>query len=785
MNLSLDVKRFMNNEHMGDYVSVVLPSELPVERAEVREVNRDRSAARGAQSQAENKARAAQKARERVENSTRLRTMKSNELAEARAVLDDIVSQQNAMQPELDQKRAALEEAYADYNDKSNIYAVKKEIFDAAENSFKAAEAAERAAENAVNDCRATLSGAENALASLKESGMKHEDRMSSAMGESAELKVISERAKQEADDASYLESEKAAKFNELSKVTAQLSAVMKSEQKKLSEAQRNKSNAEKEFVRASADHSSLTEALSNAEKAVADGKGDVESLKARAASQRAKLAAAATRLDRAGYMKLESEKLLSEAEDAASKAEIEFNRSNELLSVCRSELDELKARSASLYAKAAEAEAKYDSANRGYYKFQEDMETNARDVKTIEANVVEGKKALLNAETELKRRVEERVKAREAMDKAREIMDENNLIMKRSEAGYTSKRAAFETVNSSWQMAEKDRKTQKSVCDRIQADLRQIESQLDIDMAARDSAVLEAENSEAEAERRRLSVRTINAKYETVKIHYIQKGKGEDLLLIHSVGQSLYTFRELIDKLASRFRVTAIDLVGFGYSQKPYYFNYSLNEMGDFIDHFMEAMGMDYAHLFGFSMGAGYVINFAKRYPDRAGKIVLLSPGGITPEMPASIKLIPNRFLGGLAVNMLSYRSVKKMLGECYFDLTNHTDNLCDEYYKPIASQDAKRVIRSCVSYYYDDDVVHSLKNVVSDTLLLWGNEDKWHPTEMADLFRAVMPKVKYSLIRNAGHLAHEEKAEKVAQLIKQFIPCGYDDEEEETPFV
>ena len=48
MNLSLEVKKFINNEHTGDYVTVVLPSELPVERSEVREVNRDRSAAHSA-----------------------------------------------------------------------------------------------------------------------------------------------------------------------------------------------------------------------------------------------------------------------------------------------------------------------------------------------------------------------------------------------------------------------------------------------------------------------------------------------------------------------------------------------------------------------------------------------------------------------------------------------------------------------------------------------------------------------------------------------------------------
>ncbi|MBO6061755.1 MAG: hypothetical protein J6P98_06555 [Clostridia bacterium] len=48
---------------------------------------------------------------------------------------------------------------------------------------------------------------------------------------------------------------------------------------------------------------------------------------------------------------------------------------------------------------------------------------------------------------------------------------------------------------------------------------------------------------------------------------------------------------------------------------------------------------------------------------------------------------------------------------------------------------------------------------------------------TEMADIFRNVLPNVTYNVVRNAGHLAHEEKADRVAYLIKTFIPCGYEE--------
>ncbi|MBO4563473.1 MAG: alpha/beta fold hydrolase [Clostridia bacterium] len=783
MNLSLEVKKFMNNEHTGDYVSVVLPSELPVERAEVREHNRDKSAAHSAKSFAENKARLAAKARDKAANTQKLLTLKEEELQEAKVVLEEIVSQQKAMLPDLDEKREAFDEASADYDEKNNIYTIKKESFEAMEDAYNAAVEAEKAAVLVLNDCRANFTGAESALAAAKEDGARHEGLLSTTRSEVAETRVLSENAKNDAREAARLESEKNERFNELSEKTAQLLAVMKKEARRLSDAQKTLAAAAKEYSKAAADHSSASEALIAAENMVKESpKADKEALKAKASALRAKLAAAATRMDNAEAAKADAEEALFAAQEANGKAEINYNKVSEMTAACKEELDELRAKSADAAAKAAEAQARFSSVSTNFEKSQNDVEFSVRDVRSREAGLVDSRKALLNAETDVTRRHEAVTNAKAEMDSARAVMEDKQAVMKNSEKIYNTKKAAFDTINSSYQMAERDRRTQKNICDRLETELRMLRDQLDEDISLRDTAAEEAASSEAEAERRRLSVRTINARYETAKVHYIQQGKGEDLILIHSVGQSLYTFRELISRLSSKFRVTALDLVGFGYSEKPYYFNYTPDEMAEFIERFMEALDINWAHMFGFSMGAGYVINFAKRFPDKVGRIVLLSPGGITAEMPSSIRSIDNRIFGGIAARMLSYKSVKKMLGECFFDLTNHTDDLVDEYYKPIATPESKRVIRTCVSFYDDEEVIRNLRDINAETLILWGSEDKWHPTDMANLFQAVMPNVKYTLVRNAGHLAHEEKAERIAQLIKMFIPCGYDEDEETT---
>ena len=74
------------------------------------------------------------------------------------------------------------------------------------------------------------------------------------------------------------------------------------------------------------------------------------------------------------------------------------------------------------------------------------------------------------------------------------------------------------------------------------------------------------------------------NQKPEPCRVHYLTMGSGEPLLLVHSVGQSIYTWRKLMPILAENYCVVAIDLPGFGYSDHPYSLNFSMDEMADIL---------------------------------------------------------------------------------------------------------------------------------------------------------------------------------------------------------
>ncbi len=260
---------------------------------------------------------------------------------------------------------------------------------------------------------------------------------------------------------------------------------------------------------------------------------------------------------------------------------------------------------------------------------------------------------------------------------------------------------------------------------------------------------------------------------YETVRIHYMEEGNGEPLVLVHSIGQSMYTWRSLFYSLAQSYRVIAVDLPGFGYSGRPEEYSYTIEEQSRSLEMFLDAIGIESAHFMAFSMGAGYVMDLCLRHPERVGRVVLLAPGGMVPEMPLAIKLLDSSLFGGIASIIFGMRTLENVLSECFFDQTvGVKPDVIEEYYKTICDSAARRALRLSFHNYDDENWLARLRASEMPVLILLGAEDKWRSTDQAELIHAAIPDAGYSLIRNAGHLLHEEKPDKVMAALLEFIP-------------
>ncbi|MBQ9003301.1 MAG: alpha/beta fold hydrolase [Eggerthellaceae bacterium] len=115
------------------------------------------------------------------------------------------------------------------------------------------------------------------------------------------------------------------------------------------------------------------------------------------------------------------------------------------------------------------------------------------------------------------------------------------------------------------------------------------------------------------------------------IELHYVERGNGEPLILLHGNGEDNSCFQHQVPYLAQSFRVIALDTRGHGKSPRgtaPF----TLVQFARDLDEFMDAREIESAHLFGFSDGANIALLFALEHPERT-KSLVLNGGNLYPE--------------------------------------------------------------------------------------------------------------------------------------------------------
>jgi len=279
-------------------------------------------------------------------------------------------------------------------------------------------------------------------------------------------------------------------------------------------------------------------------------------------------------------------------------------------------------------------------------------------------------------------------------------------------------------------------------------------------------------EEGEAAAEAAPEAPPTPRFECETIRLHYMEAGFGEPLLLVHTVGQSMYTWRGQFQRLSEYYRVIAVDLVGHGYSQRAMDFSYSMEDHVESLRLLLDALNIQSAHLVGFSIGGMYALEFLRKYPARCGRALVINPGGITQEMPLMIRMMDNALFGGIASRLFGIKTVRTLLEESCFDLTVVTDEVVREYFATACDPGGRRAIQQSIYRYEDEALLAQLRGIDKPVCILHGEEDKWHTMEETKLMRAALPDVVVKTVRNCGHLLHEEKPDKLITAILEHIP-------------
>jgi pimeloyl-ACP methyl ester carboxylesterase len=262
-------------------------------------------------------------------------------------------------------------------------------------------------------------------------------------------------------------------------------------------------------------------------------------------------------------------------------------------------------------------------------------------------------------------------------------------------------------------------------------------------------------------------------------RVAYRDEGAGEVLLLIHGMGGSSSSWREVIPQLSTKYRVLAPDLLGHGQSDKPRG-DYSLGAFAVWLRDFLDALGIPQATLIGHSLGGGIAMQFAHQHRDYCQRLVLISSGGLgndvgrllrmlsLPGAELVLPLIASRPAVKAGNALRAWRSSDDEVGRFSETWRAHSSLSNRE-----SRQAFLRTLRSVVDHR--GQAVCALNrlhfNADLPTLIISGDKDRVIPVAHAQAAHAALPNSRLHIIPDVWHHPQVERPTTVTTLIDDFI--------------
>lgn len=275
-------------------------------------------------------------------------------------------------------------------------------------------------------------------------------------------------------------------------------------------------------------------------------------------------------------------------------------------------------------------------------------------------------------------------------------------------------------------------------------------------------------------------SIKSQFIKVEHLKLHYLEMGSGEPILLLHGWPTSAYLWRNLIPTLAENNRVIALDLPGFGKSDKRSSDSFSFTYQNKMIDGFLKELGIEQVNLAVHDLGGPLGLFWAVRHPEKVLRITLLNTL-VYPEFSWAVKLFGlSTMLPGVRTWLTSPRGLRgaMRLGVVNKDQLSKVD--IEQYQRPFQSKEARKVLlktvhRLSIKGYHE--IAEKLPSFKQPFQIIYGKNDKILP-KVADTMARVkkdLPQAEVTAMDQCGHFLQEDRPLEIAQLMSKFYSNGH----------
>ncbi len=261
-------------------------------------------------------------------------------------------------------------------------------------------------------------------------------------------------------------------------------------------------------------------------------------------------------------------------------------------------------------------------------------------------------------------------------------------------------------------------------------------------------------------------------------RVHYQEFGDSSKppLILIHGYTASVYVWKTTAPILAEAgFHVIAIDLLGFGYSEKPSWFDYSIASQARMVSRFMNRLGIGRASVVGSSYGGAVALNLTLDYPEAVEKLVLVDTVcNDEPKDHPILKIVSLPGVGeAITPFLVDSKAFLKFRMQSTLAPVNHhliTQDRLDSIRRPLSAADGHHSVLATSRNWNANRLEQDAHQINQPTLIIWGDQDNVIPIKNGYKLHEEILNSRFVILKDCGHVPQEEKSDLFTELVSEF---------------
>ncbi len=238
--------------------------------------------------------------------------------------------------------------------------------------------------------------------------------------------------------------------------------------------------------------------------------------------------------------------------------------------------------------------------------------------------------------------------------------------------------------------------------------------------------------------------------------LNYEQTGTGPDLVILHGWGRSVGEWRLTAERYAGRYRVTLLDLPGFGASEVPHR-ELTIHDYAEITATFLGKVGIKECILLGHSLGGRIGTILAATQPEIIEKLLLVDSAGVERKSP-SVRI--KRAI----VTMAKMLGLHHVLPRGFRDFFSSSDY-----------RSALPAMKKTFANIVHEDLTRFFPQVACPTLVVWGSHDRVLPVTYTKVYARLVKDCTVRIVYEAGHDPHIDDPAQFFAITDEFLLSSY----------